>query len=115
MSWTVVTGIIIALMFLVSFSQWFYELISGLNGIIVEDIYVVYRTIAWGLGSILFMGAVFWILAIVKECPDLSGERPGIFAYMDCRLYWQGRKLVTGQSIPDTTINSLDSTANPSQ
>lgn len=87
-------------MFLVSFSQWFYELISGIGGFIIDDIFITYRILAWGTVSVVFMVAVFWILAMIQECPDTSGDRPGLFAYMDCNLYWRANKLLTGQQPP---------------
>lgn len=115
MNWTVITGVIIALMFLVSFSQWFYELIAGFNAAVTRDIYVAYRTSLWVVGGILFMIGVFWVLAIVQECPDLNGDKPGVFAFMDCRVYWQANKLLTGQPLPNQLNNTDQETTNTTQ
>lgn len=115
MNWTVITGVIIALMFLVSFSQWFYELVSGFHAAITQDLYVAYRTGVWVTGGIVFMIAVFWVLAMVQECPDLTGDKPGVFAYMDCRVYWQVNKLLTGQQIPNQVNNPDQSPSDNTQ
>lgn len=56
----IITGVLIAFMFLVSFTQWFYQLVTGLDRVIVNDIFVVYRAITWGLVSIVFMVGFFF-------------------------------------------------------
>lgn len=94
---TVLVGVMISLMFLVSFSEWFYHLTAGIDEVLVKDIYMYYRLSLWVGASILFMVIVFWIIAMVQECPTLS-ERQGVFRYLNCNAYWQVRGKVEGTS-----------------
>lgn len=99
MTGAVVVGVIIAVMFLVSFTEWFYHLALGLNEAVVRDVFWAYRIGTWVVGGLLFMGAVFWVLALNTECPLLEKDKPGIFKYMDCDVYWQVRGVIEGKSV----------------
>jgi hypothetical protein len=87
MNWVVVVGVIIALMFLVAFTNWFYHIFAGINALIVEDLFVGYRIFGWGVGALLLMGGIFWINALIQECPTPEEDREGIFTLLDCRVY----------------------------
>lgn len=87
----IITGVLIAFMFLVSFTQWFYQLVTGLDRVIVNDIFVVYRAITWGLVSIVFMVGFFLMLATVQECPNPE-PREGLFKYLECKPYFAIRE-----------------------
>lgn len=108
MNWTVVVGVIIALMFLTAFTEWFYHLIAGANALIVEDSFVGFRIFKMGMSSVLFMAALLWVLAMFYECPTPEEEREGIFAYMDCTLYGWVKKSPLGAYIPKPTDESVD-------
>lgn len=94
---TVIVGVIISLMFLVSFSEWFYHLVIGIDELLVKDLYIYYRISLWVGGGILFMAIVFWSLAMVKECPMMR-EKEGVFKYLNCSAYWQVRSRFEGVS-----------------
>ncbi len=56
----VIVGIILALIFVVSFTGWFYNVISGAKQLVLDDEYFGWR-IAWtSFISIAFMVAVFF-------------------------------------------------------
>lgn len=56
----VIVGIILALIFVVSFTEWFYNVISGAKQLVLDDEYFGWR-IAWtSFISIAFMVAVFF-------------------------------------------------------
>lgn len=94
---TIIVGVLIALMFLVSFSEWFYHVAAGIDSLLVKDLYVYYRLSLWIGGSLLFMAIVFWTLAMVKECPTLS-EKKGVFRYLNCQAYWEVRGSLEGRN-----------------
>ncbi len=100
MTGTIVVGVIISLMFLVSFTEWFYHIAAGVNEVAVRDLFFFYRIGGWIVGGILFIGGVFWILALTNECPVVGRERVGIFRYLNCDVYWEMRSFVEGKSVP---------------
>ena len=62
MKMPVVVGVIIALMFLISFFEWFYNLVSGMKQLVLDDEFFGWR-IAWtSFISMAFMVAVFFCL-----------------------------------------------------
>jgi len=87
MNWVIIVGVLIGLMFLVAFSSWFYHVVVGINALIIEDVFVGYRIFGWGIGALVFMAMIFWLNALVAECPTPESEREGIFVYLDCRVY----------------------------
>lgn len=99
MTGTIVVGVVIALMFLVSFTQWFYHLAVGLDNIIVRDVYASYRIGGWILGGVVFVAGVFWVLSLVNECPTVDEEKEGIFAYLNCDVYWEGKSLLANERV----------------
>lgn len=94
MTGTIVVGVIITLMFLVSFTEWFYHVVVGFNEVALRDIFFSYRIAAWVIAGVTFMGGTFWTLALTNECPLLEKERPGVFKYMNCDVYWEMRSFV---------------------
>lgn len=85
MQMPVVVGVIIAVMALVTFSGWFYGFATGMHELILDDKFFNYRVFAVTSSSILFMVAVFWVIATVNECPNQSRE--GLFAGLKCDSY----------------------------
>jgi len=81
----VVVGVIVAIIFLVAFSEWFYHIFSGWKGFILDDIYFRYRIIGASVVSILIMSGTFLALAYSNEC---KGEtREGVFSSLNCEEY----------------------------
>jgi len=81
----IIIGVIIAVMALVTFSGWFYELASGMGEFVLDDQFFNYRIGAATLFSIIFMVGVFWVISLVNECPKEKKE--GIFAGLNCDSY----------------------------
>lgn len=100
MNWVIITGIIIALMFLAAFTNWFYHLLAGTSALIVKDIYFGYRIFGWGFFAILIMAGVFWTNAMIQECPTPPEDREGVFVYLDCRVYTWAKTTTLGSFFP---------------
>ena len=78
-------GVLISIIFLVSFSEWFYHLVRGWGEIIVDDVYYGYRILGVSLFSILIISMTFFGMALINECPN--EEREGAFARLRCEEY----------------------------
>lgn len=81
----VIVGILVAIIFLVAFSEWFYNLVTGWREFVLDDVYFRYRIAGVSLLSILVMGGTFYGMALVNECPN--EERTGLFAGLNCEQY----------------------------
>ena len=78
----VVVGVIVALVFIISFSGWFYNLIAGWGEFVLDDAFFKYRIISACLISLVLVTGTFLGLAYAYECPN--EEREGIFASLNC-------------------------------
>lgn len=87
MQMPVVVGLLITVMFLFTFSGWFYELATGMQALVLDDQFFAYRIFFASLASIAFMVLVFFLIATVNECPNQ--QREGIFAGFKCEGYLQ--------------------------
>jgi hypothetical protein len=85
MDMPVIVGIILALIFLVSFSEWFYNLVSGARQLVLDDQFFGYRIVGTTIVSIAFMVVVFFGIATVSECKN--EKREGLFASLRCDEY----------------------------
>lgn len=81
----VVVGIIMTVMILVTFSGWFYGYTTGMHELVLDDKFFNYRIAFATFSSILFMVAMFWMIATVNECPNQT--RDGAFAGLKCDSY----------------------------
>lgn len=81
----VIVGVIVALIFIVAFSEWFYNLVTGWKEFVLDDVYFRYRIMGISLLSMLIMGGTFYGLALYNECPN--EEREGLFAKLNCEDY----------------------------
>lgn len=72
-------------MALVTFSGWFYGYATGMNEMVLDDKFFNYRIAAATFASILFMVAMFWVIATVNECPNQT--RAGLFTGLKCDDY----------------------------
>ena len=110
MAGTIIVGVILALMFLVAFSEWFFHLTSSVNQLIPSGFGFYSRLIKWSLGGLFFMAMVFWVLSMAYECPK-GDRREGAFTVMDCTVYWEVRGLIAGSSaaaIKEQVIDGSD-------
>lgn len=87
----VIVGVILAVIFIVAFSGWFFHLASGLNALVLDDIYFKYRIFAASLLSIAVITATFIGMAYALECPN--EKREGLFDALNCADY---RNIKTG-------------------
>lgn len=81
----VVVGIIVAVIFLVAFSEWFFHLVVGWGEYVLDDVYFRYRIAGVTLLSIMVMSGTFYGMALVNECPN--EVREGLFAKLNCEEY----------------------------
>lgn len=87
MQMPIVVGVFVALMFLTTFSGWFYELVTGMRELVLDDQLFGFRIFAASFASIVLAVLVFWVIATVNECPN--EKREGIFAGLRCEGYLQ--------------------------
>jgi len=92
MQMPVAIGVLIAVMALVTFSGWFYGYATGMRELVLDDKFFNYRIAFATLSSILFMVAMFWVIATVNECPNqtnrIGGQtRDEVFAGLKCDGY----------------------------
>lgn len=85
MEMPVIIGVIIAAMFLITFTGWFVSLAAGLKEFVLDDVYFYYRIFGAGLVSTLVMVGAFFAIATIKECPNQIRE--GLFAGLKCDSY----------------------------
>ena len=85
MQMPVIVGVILAIMFLVTFSSWFYNFAKGLNALVLDDIFYTYRIIAASVLTIIVMVGSFYVISLINECP--RQERAGFFAGLRCESY----------------------------
>ncbi len=85
MQMPVIVGIILALIFLIAFSEWFYHLVQGWGEIVVDDVYFKYRVVGTTLLTIAIISVTFFGMALINECPN--EEREGLMAGLRCEEY----------------------------
>jgi len=85
MQMPVIVGIVVAIIFLVAFSEWFYHLVAGWGGYVLDDVYFRYRILWVSLLSMMVMSGTFYGMALVNECPN--EVREGLFSKLNCEEY----------------------------
>ena len=85
MQMPVAVGVIVAVIFLIAFSGWFYHLASGWSEYVIDDAFFKYRIIFASVISILIISGTFFGMAYAYECPN--EEREGVFASLNCAEY----------------------------
>jgi hypothetical protein len=91
MQMPIVVGVVVAIIFLIAFSEWFYHLIVGWEEFVLDDVYFRYRIAAVSLLSIVVMSSTFYGMALINECPNEN--RVGLFAKLNCEQY---SKIIVG-------------------
>lgn len=82
----VIVGVVVGIVFLVAFSEWFFHLVAGWKEFVLDDVFFRYRVAGMSLLTILVMGGAFWGMALVTECKE-EKETEGIFASLNCEEY----------------------------
>jgi hypothetical protein len=85
MQMPVAVGVVVSIIFLVAFSEWFYHMVKGWEEIVLDDAYFKYRIAGVTLFSFLIIGVTFFGMALVNECPNQTKEGP--FANLRCDEY----------------------------
>jgi hypothetical protein len=116
MNWVVIVGVIIALMFLVSFTTWFFHLFAGVDALAGGGPTRGFKLVTWTFWGLLFMGSIFWGNAMINECPTPEELREGVFVYLDCTVYdYAARKTPLGQYFPEIRETLVIPTPTPEQ
>ena len=111
----VAVGVIVAMIFLIAFSGWFYHLAMGWSEFVLDDVYFKYRIIGASLLSIVIITTTFMSLAYALECPN--EERQGFFASLNCADYRNikvgaeslfKRNAVKTDEVPGSTVEEGD-------
>ena len=90
MQMPVVVGVILSIIFLVSFSGWFYHLASGVEQFVLDDYYFWYRIGAVSIFSMLIMTMTFFGLAYANECPEISkGKTTPLADKLNCPAFYK--------------------------
>lgn len=89
MQMPVIVGVGIVLAFLVTFSQWFYAFGGGIREAVLDDSRFTFRIVRASIYSIVFMVAVFFIIAMVNECPNSPSSRTEFLENLRCEEYLQ--------------------------
>lgn len=85
MQMPVIVGVIVAIIFLVAFSEWFYHMVEGWHEIVLDDTYFKYRIAGVTLFSFAIIGVTFFGMALINECPNQA--RSGPLANLRCDEY----------------------------
>jgi len=78
-------GVVLAIIFLTVFSEWFFHTVIGWGVVIVDDVFYQYRIAGATLLSIFIIGSTFMVMAYITECPN--EEREGVFERLNCEKY----------------------------
>ncbi len=81
----VTVGIVLAVMFLVTLSGWFYHYATGMRELVLDDKFFNFRIVGASLISVVFFFGVFLVISVVNECPNQ--KREGFFAGLNCEQY----------------------------
>ena len=81
----VIVGLVLSVIFLIVFSEWFYYTFVGWKEIVLDDKLYRIRIAGATLFSFLVFFASFIGMAYATKCPD--EERTGIFERLNCEEY----------------------------
>ncbi len=85
MQMPVVVGLLLAIIFLVVFSEWFYHTFIGWREVVIDDRLYKLRIFGASVVSVLVFLGSFLGVAYITKCP--SEEREGIFEKLNCDEY----------------------------
>ncbi|EKD53065.1 MAG: hypothetical protein ACD_61C00166G0006 [uncultured bacterium] len=105
----IAVGVIVAIIFLVAFSEWFYHMVQGWGQIVIDDVYFKYRIAGVTVFSFVIISMTFFGMALVTECPN--EQREGVFAGLRCEEYLKikaGTDKIFESKTPDTLELPVD-------
>ena len=85
MQMPVAVGIILAIIFLIVFSESFYNAVSGWKEIVIDDQLYKLRIVTVVIVSMLVFFGGFMGLAYATKCP--SEDKSGVFENLNCTEY----------------------------
>lgn len=85
MQMPVAVGVLVAIIFLIVFSEWFYHTFIGWKEVIIDDMMFKFRIFGATILSLLIISASFWGAAYISKCP--SEQREGVFEKLNCEEY----------------------------
>jgi len=85
MQMPIAVGVIVAIIFLVAFSEWFYHLVEGWGEIVLDDVYYKFRIVGVSIFPQPSTSMTFFGMALITECPN--EQREGVFARLRCEEY----------------------------
>jgi hypothetical protein len=103
MQMPIAVGVVVAIIFLVAFSEWFYHMVQGWGQIVIDDVYFKYRIVGVTVFSFVIISMTFFGMAIITECPN--EQREGVFAGLRCEEYLKikaGTDKIFESKTPDT-------------
>ena len=91
MEMPVAVGVLVAVIFLIAFSEWFYHTFVAWSEVIIDDRLYKFRIAGATILSVAIIMATFWGAAYASKCSNLETEREGVFEKLDCEEY---RKII---------------------
>lgn len=85
MQMPVIVGVVLSIIFLVVFSEWFYHMFIGWREVVIDDKVYSLRIIAASAFSMILFFVSFLGMAYATKCP--SEERVGVFERLNCTEY----------------------------
>lgn len=81
----VIIGVLLAIISLVVFSEWFYHTALGWHEVVLDDSYFKYRVLGATLFSLFVIGSTVIVMAYTTECKN--DDREGVLARLNCEEY----------------------------
>ena len=85
MEMPVIVGVVLAIIFLIVFSEWFYHTFVGWREVVIDDRLYKLRIFGASLFSMFVIFASFMGMAYVTKCPNETRE--GAFERLNCDEY----------------------------
>ncbi len=85
MQMPVAVGVLVAIIFMITFSEWFYHTFISWREVIIDDRLYKYRVFGATLLSLFVISISFVGAAYISKCS--SAEREGIFERLNCDEY----------------------------
>lgn len=85
MQMPVAVGVLVAIIFMISFSEWFYHTFISWKEVIIDDRLFKLRVFGATLLSLFIISLSFVGAAYVSKCP--LTEREGVFERLNCEEY----------------------------
>ena len=102
MQMPVIVGVILAIVFMIVFSEWFYHTFVGWKEVVIDDQLFGLRIAGAAIFSMLILFGTFMGMAYVTKCPN--EEREGVFEKLNCEEY-QKIKLGASMMLGENTKN----------